>query len=98
MIRRTALAILPLLVLPALAADWPPGMREVFREGCLDSASEALGREPASRYCDCTVARIERDFSAEDFAGLQQAELPAPLLERLQWVSGQCLGELQGQG
>lgn len=98
MIRRAAFAILPLVVLPALAADWPPGLREVFREGCLRSASEALGGEPALRYCNCTVARIERDFSVEDFSALQQAELPAPLMARLQQVSGQCLGELQGQG
>lgn len=82
----------------ALAAEWPPGVRDSFLNGCVESAGEPLGQERATRYCACTVARIDRDFSASEVAALERAELPEPLIRRLQQVSQQCLQRLGGQG
>jgi hypothetical protein len=42
------------------------------------------------------VARIDRDFSAREVAALERAELPEPLIRRLQQVSQQCLQMLGG--
>lgn len=77
--------------LPAQAAEWPPGVRDSFLNGCVESAGKPLGQERARRYCACTVARIDRDFSAGELAALEQAELPEPLIRRLQQVSQQCM-------
>ena len=96
--RGTACAALLLIGLPALAAQWPAGGRETFRNGCEDSAGQALGEERAQRYCACTLTRIDRDFSATEIAALDKAELPEPLVARLQRVSQTCLAELDGQG
>jgi hypothetical protein len=84
-----------LLAGPAQAQNWPAGVRETFSKSCENSAGQALGQERAQLYCDCTVTHIDRDFSAADIAALERAELPPPLVERLQQVSRQCL-ESQG--
>lgn len=84
--------------LPVQAAEWPPGVRDTFHKSCVESAGQPLGQERAQRYCQCTVARIDRDFSASEVAALEQAELPEPLIKRLQQVSQQCLEAFGGQG
>jgi hypothetical protein len=96
--QRIALATLLLASLPALAKDWPPGVRATFQQSCENSAGQPLGKQRAQQYCNCTVARIDRDFTASEIAALEQAELPEPLIRRLQQISQQCLGELGGQG
>lgn len=95
--RLACLALLS-LGLPALAGDWPPGVRETFRNSCVESAAQALGQASAQHYCECTVMRIQRDFSSAEIAALEKAELPQPLIGRLQQVSQQCLQALGGQG
>ena len=52
--------------LPVQAAEWPPGVRDTFHKSCVESAGQPLGQERAQRYCQCTVARIDRDFSASE--------------------------------
>jgi hypothetical protein len=96
--QRIALATLLLASLPALAKEWPPGVRDTFRQSCENSAGQPLGKQRAQQYCGCTLARIDRDFSSAEIAMLEQATLPEPLIQRLQQVSQQCLGELGGQG
>ena len=96
--QRIALATLLLASLPALAKEWPPGVRDTFRQSCENSAGQPLGKQRAQQYCNCTVASIDRDFSASEIAALEKAELPEPLIKRLQQVSQQCLGQLGGQG
>ena len=81
----------------AQAGEWPPETRNTFRQSCIDSATQALGKQRALLYCDCTVERIARDFSTADIAELQQTQLAEPLVMRLQQVSRQCLGELGAQ-
>ena len=83
--------------LSAQAGEWPPEVRHTFRQSCIDSASEPLGKQRALLYCDCTVARIGSDFSTAQIAELERAQLPEPLVKRLQQVSQQCLGELGAQ-
>lgn len=97
-IQRLACAALLLAGSPALAAEWPPGVRETFQRGCENSAGQALGEALARPYCACTVSRIDRDFSSAEVAELERADLPQPLIERLQRVSEQCLQALEGQG
>ncbi|MBD9414666.1 hypothetical protein IB234_08825 [Pseudomonas sp. PDM16] len=96
--RPIALAALLMMGLPALAGEWPPGVRDTFQKSCVNSAGQALGQARAQQYCECTVRRIDRDFSSAELAALEKAELPEPLVKRLQQVSGQCLNELGGQG
>ncbi|PYC27523.1 hypothetical protein DMO17_07230 [Aquipseudomonas alcaligenes] len=96
-IRRAILLGLLLSCAPVLAKDWPAGVKQTFRDSCVNSAGEPLGKERALLYCDCTVGRIDRDFSLAEMAALEQAELPPTLIERLQQVSQQCLGELGAQ-
>ncbi|MDG9922654.1 MULTISPECIES: hypothetical protein [unclassified Pseudomonas] len=95
---RVALATLLLTSMPVLAKDWPPGVRETFQQSCVNSAGQPLGQQRAQQYCDCTVSSIDRDFSASEIATLEKAELPEPLIQRLQQVSQQCLEQLGGQG
>ncbi|MEO4047801.1 hypothetical protein AAFN46_12015 [Pseudomonas sp. CAU 1711] len=97
-IARLVFAALLLTGLPALAAEWPPGVRETFQKGCESSAGQALGAERARLYCACTVTGIDRDFSSAEVAELEKADLPQPLIERLQRLSQQCLQALEGQG
>lgn len=79
------------------AGDWPAETRNTFRQSCIDSATQALGKQRALLYCDCTVARIGRDFSTADIAELEKTQLSDALVQRLQQVSQQCLGELGAQ-
>ena len=79
------------------AGDWPPETRNTFRQSCIDSATQALGKQRALLYCGCTVARIGRDFSTADIAELEKTQLSESLIKRLQQVSQQCLGELRAQ-
>jgi hypothetical protein len=95
--QRIALATLLLTSLPALAKDWPPGVRNTFQQGCENSAGQPLGKQRAQQYCNCTVSRIDRDFSASEIAALEKADLPEPLIQRLQRISQQCLEQLGGQ-
>ena len=89
-----AFAFAALLVsLPVFAGEWPAGVRETFRDGCVNSAAQALGEARARTYCDCTLAHIARDFTTAEIAALQKADLPEPLIRRLQQVSQQCLAE-----
>ena len=83
--------------LSAQAGEWPPEVRHTFRQSCIDSASQALGKQRALLYCDCTVARIGTDFTTAQIAELDKAQLPEPLVKRLQQVSQQCLGSLGAQ-
>lgn len=93
---RIALATLLLTGLPVQAAEWPPGVRDIFHKSCVNSAGQPLGKQRAQVYCDCTLRRIDRDFSAVEIASLEKAELPEPLVQRLQQVSQQCLQTLGG--
>lgn len=95
-IQRLTVAALLLLGLPAQATEWPAGVRDTFQRSCVSSAGQPLGKERAQRYCDCTVTRIDRDFSGAEIAALERAELPEPLVVRLQQVSQQCLQALGG--
>lgn len=97
-IARVAWVALLLSAMSALAAEWPAGVRDTFQQGCVKSAGEALGQERAGLYCKCTVTRIDRDFSTAEVAALEKADLPEPLIKRLQQVSQQCLQTLGGQG
>jgi len=90
-IQRVAFAALLLTSLQIAAGEWPPGVRDTFRKGCANSAGQALGNERAQRYCECTVQRIDRDFSSAEIAQLEKADLPDSLIRRLQQVSQQCL-------
>ncbi|MDD0844141.1 hypothetical protein [Pseudomonas sp. Gutcm_11s] len=90
--------VLLLAGLPAVAGEWPAGVRDTFQKGCVNSAGEALGQERAGLYCECTVKRIDRDFTTAELTALEKAELPDPLIKRLQQVSQQCLQTLGGQG
>lgn len=96
-LQRMALCTLLLPCFSALAGDWPPEVKNTFRQSCIDSASKPLGKQRALLYCDCTVQRIARDFSTEEIAELEKPQLPEGLVKRLQQVSQQCLGELGAQ-
>lgn len=91
-LERITLAVLLLGSLSVQAGDWPSGVKNTFRQSCIDSASQALGKQRALLYCECTVERIGRDFTTAEIAELEQAQLPEPLIKRLQQVSQQCLG------
>lgn len=93
---RIALAALLLTSLPTLAAQWPAGVRDTFRQSCEQSAGEALGKQRAPLYCNCTVERIDRDFSSTEIAALEKTQLPEPLIQRLQQISAACLQQLGG--
>lgn len=97
-IQRVALAALLLSGLPVMAGEWPAGVRDTFQKSCVNSAGQALGKERAQVYCECTVTSIDRNFSSAEIAMLERADLPEPLIKRLQQVSQQCLQGLGGQG
>lgn len=82
---------LVMLTLPALADEWANGGRKAFRSGCLSSAIDALGEARAQRYCDCTLAYIEAQFSPAERNALAGSNLPDVLIERLQQISATCL-------
>lgn len=95
--QRLALWALLLPCLTAQAGEWPPEVKNTFRQSCIDSASKPLGKQRALLYCDCTVQRIARDFSTAEIAELEKPQLPEGLVKRLQQVSQQCLGEFGAQ-
>lgn len=81
----------------AQAGDWPLETRNTFRQSCINSATDALAKQQALSYCDCTVERVARDFSTSEIAELDKTKLSAPLIKRLQQVSQQCLAALGAQ-
>lgn len=94
---RFTLTVMLLGSLSAQAGEWPPEVKNTFRQSCIDSASKPLGKQRALLYCDCTVQRIARDFSSAEIAELEKPQLPEGLVKRLQQVSQQCLGEFGAQ-
>ena len=59
------------------AADaWPEENREAFSNACVLNAEEAgADADEAQDYCSCVLSELERRYSIDEFAEIEQAML-----------------------
>ena len=59
------------------AADaWPEENREAFSDACVLGAEESgVDADEAQDYCSCALTELERRYSLDEFAEIEQAML-----------------------